>query len=542
MKVTLIQPRYSMKTEELDRCFSGLLELLNSCDPSSDLIILPEYSDVPARVSDPAAFRAAVEKNNALLLKTASETAARCGAYVCVNAAYKTGSGLRNTTHVFDRKGRPAARYFKAHPAPSEIRSDNGGIGLDTSYSYEYREPLIYDMDGIRCAFLTCFDFYFYEMYSRLARENIDIIIGCSLQRSDTHDALDIFGRFVSYQTNAYLVRSSVSLGSDSAVCGCSMVVSPEGAVLLNMKNDVGTASCEIDPKKKYLKPAGFGGAPKAHWEYAESGRRPWLYRPAGSMMLPDDEKLPYPRICAHRGFSTVLPENSLPAFGAAVALGAEEIEFDIYATKDRQLVSMHDATLDRVSDGHGNVWDYTLEELQNISFGCGRKGLEKLRIATFEEILRKFANTVIMNIHVKIWDLEQENDMMDEIAGLIRKFDCEHHVYMMSTSCEYLRRFRRLAPEIRLCKGFLPEYKENHVGIVDDAIACGCEKIQLFTPYYDQETIDKAKKNNILCNFFYTDDPEKAVQLLEMGVDTILTNDYLNVATAVRSWISQQR
>ena len=55
-----------------------------------------------------------------------------------------------------------------------------------------------------------------------------------------------------------------------------------------------------------------------------------------------------YPSLCAHRGFSSVAPENSMPAFGAAVALGAEEIEFDLWSTKDGVLVSCHDETLER--------------------------------------------------------------------------------------------------------------------------------------------------------------------------------------------------
>lgn len=83
-----------------------------------------------------------------------------------------------------------------------------------------------------------------------------------------------------------------------------------------------------------------------------------------------DDNSLPYPRLCAHRGFNSVAPENSMPAFGAVVALGASEIEFDIWATKDRQLVSIHDPTLDRVSNGSGSVWEYTYDELMT-SF-CG--------------------------------------------------------------------------------------------------------------------------------------------------------------------------
>ena len=94
------------------------------------------------------------------------------------------------------------------------------------------------------------------------------------------------------------------------------MIVSPDGRILLNMGNQVGIGTYEFNPHAKYEKPAGFGGKPKPHPEYIEEGRRPWLYRPAGSMMVPGEKWMPYPRICAHRGFSTIAPENSLPAFG----------------------------------------------------------------------------------------------------------------------------------------------------------------------------------------------------------------------------------
>ena len=66
-------------------------------------------------------------------------------------------------------------------------------------------------------------------------------------------------GRFLSYQTNSYLVRASVSLGLDSPVGGSGMVVSPDGSMLVNMKSQVGIATCEINPKEKYYKAAGFG-------------------------------------------------------------------------------------------------------------------------------------------------------------------------------------------------------------------------------------------------------------------------------------------
>ena len=139
--------------------------------------------------------------------------------------------------------------------------------------------------------------------------------------------------------------------------------------------------------------------------------------------VLPD-AKMPYPRVCAHRGFNTVAPENFLPAFGAAVALGAQEIEFDVWSTADGVLVSSHDETLERVSDGGGRIHEKTYEALLRLDFGAKADApFRGLRIPTFEEILRQFARRTVMNIHVKIWDGEQEPDRLEQIAALLDRY-----------------------------------------------------------------------------------------------------------------------
>ena len=115
-----------------------------------------------------------------------------------------------------------------------------------------------------------------------------------------------------------------MSLGEDSGICGCSCIIAPDGTVLVDMKSKIGMATYDIDPKAKYYKAAGFRGAKKSHYEYIEEGRRPWLYRNGGSAIVPFDKYMTFPRLCAHRGFSTVAPENTMPAFGAAIALGAD--------------------------------------------------------------------------------------------------------------------------------------------------------------------------------------------------------------------------
>jgi len=534
MKVCVIQPHYSFDEKDVGTCFDGLVTLLDQCDDSMDLIVLPEYSDAPADVQGKSGFYGAVAKYNAVLLQRAKETAVRCHSLVFVNAGYETAEGIRNTTHVIDREGNVVGRYFKAHPAPSEVRNDAaGGHELDVGYSYELAEPYVVELEGIRFAFLTCYDFYFYENFASIARQNVDVIIGCSLQRTDRHEALSIINRFLCYNTNAYLIRASVSLDESSELCGCSMVVSPSGEELVNMKSRVGLGVCEIDPKEKYYKPAGHMGKLKSHYQYIEEGRRPWLYRNGGASVVLFDDVMKYPRLCAHRGFNSVAPENSMPAFGAAVALGAEEIEFDLWSTKDGVLVSCHDSTLDRVSNGSGKIYEHTYEELLQLDFGVkyGEK-FKGLQISTFEEILQKFAGRVIMNIHVKIWDSNFEDPMIEEIVALIRKYDCEKHIYFMTTNDNIIRRVMAYAPDLKVCVGW--DGNKDPMSMVDRAIALGAYKIQLFKPYFNQETIEKAHAHGILCNVFWADDPEEAQRYLDMGVDTVLTNDYLTVRNAV--------
>lgn len=543
MKACVIQPPYSRDLSFSQEYFDYKLSQLDLCDESIDIIVLPEYSDVPCAT---ATREETLYYHNMYiepLLSKCRETAIRCNSLVFVNALCLVDGKYRNTTYAYNRKGELAGKYYKKHLPPLEI-----DLELGSEYTYEFSEPYVLEIEGLRFGFLTCYDFYFYEAFANIARQNVDIIIGCSLQRSDTHDALEIMCRFLAYNTNAYVIRSSVSFSEDSNICGASMVVSPFGKVLANMQGKFGMATAEFDPKDKYLKPAGFGRADAPHYEYIEWGRKPWQYRPGGSAIVRDDSLMPYPRVCAHRGFNTVAPENSMPAFGAAVALGAEEIEFDLWYTKDGEIVSIHDSNLDRVSDGSGYVYDYTYEELTKFDFGSkfGEK-FSGLKILKFEEILKKFSCHVIMNVHIKTLsdDCDYSEELLQKMIDLIDKYDCRKYVYFMISNDKLIEMSKRLAPDIAVCVGEKSKTILDNLptDIVDRAIRLGCEKVQFFHSGYfgrDQFTkadFDKAHANGIICNVFYADTPENAVRYLKMGADTILTNDYNLISQAVEEY-----
>lgn len=532
MKVCVVQPKYSANSSDAEKLFRWEMDAFDQCDSSLDLIVFPEACDVPALMDTKEKFYNTYPKYNSLLLEKAKTTAKRVCAAVFINLICETETGPRNTTYAINKHGEVVGHYYKQHLTPGETTNR----GLDSEYSFEFSEPTIITIDGIRYGFLTCYDFYFYEAFANLARYNPDIIIGCSHQRSDSHLAVQIFSQNCAYNCNAYVVRSSVSMDEDAQIGGGSMVVAPNGEVLLNMYSRVGMECVDIDPKKKHIKPMGFGNPMGAHHTYIEKGRRPWKYRPAGSAIVKHDALMPYPRVCAHRGFNTIAPENSMPAFGAAVALGAEEIEFDLWVTADGEIVSIHDSSLERVSNGTGKVYEKTYAELLQYDFGVKySKEYVGLKILTFEEILKKFSCHTIMNIHLKTVDNNVlfPEQALEKIVALIHKYDCEKYVYFMSGNDHVLEQLMKIAPHIARCCGGGDAPWE----IVNRAIQYQCCKVQLCKPDFDQAMIDKAHENGIACNVFWSDDEAETKSFLEMGIDTILTNDYVKTSNVVKAF-----
>lgn len=261
---------------------------------------------------------------------------------------------------------------------------------------------------------------------------------------------------------------------------------------------------------------------------------------PSGALHCPDDAQMPYPRICAHRGFHAQLPENTLPALGAAVALGADEIEFDLWKTRDNVPVVLHDSTLERVSDGTGSVREKTYKELLQLDFGSKyHSSLAGLKIVTFEELLQHFACLTVMNIHIKSVDGEYfSRSFMTKIAELLYRYGCAGHAYITGRG-EVMEAALEIAPDIPRCMGAGPD--PETLTVVERAIRYKCSKAQFFTKHFNQELIDLAHQNGIRCNYFYTDDPLRAKELLAMGMDTLLTNNYWQIAR-MRNEFLQER
>ena len=166
MKVCIIQPEYSSDFEKIDYYFEEQLKLIDSCDESMDLIVLPESCDIPCLARTKEQSEEASLKFNGRLLEKAAETARRCNAMVFVNARSNEKGGLRNTTYAFNRSGEIAGKYYKQHLTPGEVSR----LQLDSEYSFEFSEPTVIELEGLRFGLLTCYDFYFYEAFANMLR------------------------------------------------------------------------------------------------------------------------------------------------------------------------------------------------------------------------------------------------------------------------------------------------------------------------------------------------------------------------------------
>ncbi len=509
MKARIVQYRFGPTEADLPANFDWIVSELDACDPSLDIVVLPEGCHDPAPVADPASLLApeARGRNEALLAKCA-ETARRCHAAVFVNARYESPTGPRNSTFAYAPDGSLAGRYDKQNLTPGEHKT------LDDSYTREFNPPTVVEIAGVRYAFLTCYDFYFIEQWAALAHVRPDVIIGCSRQRTDTHEALSFQNRNCAYATGAYLLRASVSMGADSPTGGCSCAIAPDGKVLGAFTNDVGHFDVEFDPHRKFLKKAGYvGNVVSTHPEYVERGRRPCKYRPGGSAIAPFFAELPEKRLCAHRGIhNDTLPENSLPSLGAAVALGASEIEFDLWWTRDNVPVVIHDVDLDRLAGVPGRVLDMTLDELRRVDFGAKYdKAFRRLSIATFEEAMDKLACHAAINLHLKDDGGPWDEDRLASVVRSIDAHDARRHLYFMTSQRALHAQLARLAPDIPRCMGS----GNRDIDIVDAALACGCSMVQLFkgcpTGDATPERIRRAHGAGLRVNLFWSDNPEEA-------------------------------
>ena len=157
--------------------------------------------------------------------------------------------------------------------------------------------------------------------------------------------------------------------------------------------------------------------------------------------------------IWAHRGCSQIYPENTLTAFRKAAEIdGLTGIELDIQLTKDGHLVVFHDETVDRTTDGCGELRQYTLSELKKLRIDAGGGKQEKIPAMeeVFDMLQGKMKQGLKMNIELKNSVFPYEG-MEQKIIDMVHQYGLQNNVIYSSFSALSLERIRQLDSETEI-------------------------------------------------------------------------------------------
>ena len=223
-------------------------------------------------------------------------------------------------------------------------------------------------------------------------------------------------------------------------------------------------------------------------------------------------------KFCAHRGVSAHMPENTLPAFAAALALGADEIEFDVRLSADGQLVVSHDGTLERISDGGGKLKNHTWDQLKQLNIGI-KQGWQ-VGFCTAEQVFALLANRITFNIHLK--EHGEDGYLIRRLCELVEKYQAEDSVYFAGSPGE-LEWMERIAPHIPRVAIQLPK---DTVGILEMSKTYHCAGVQFWSGMFDGELVRQVHEAGMFCNVYHGETHEEYDQYFNMGIDTILTNN----------------
>lgn len=229
--------------------------------------------------------------------------------------------------------------------------------------------------------------------------------------------------------------------------------------------------------------------------------------------------------LVAHRGGSGLAPENTLEAFIEAVELwGADMLELDVRLTRDGQVVVVHDATVDRTTDGRGAVAELTLAQLQQLDAGArfvdpeGRRSRagQGIRMPLFREVLRRLPHTRL-NVEAKC---------VEVAAPLRREIEAHGATHRVLIAAEH-ERARRPARGYRGPWGTSREQMIRFVLLGRTPrsdilqIPPRASGLDLVSP----RRIAAAHRRNLPVHVWTIDDPDEMRRLLALGVDGIQTD-----------------
>ncbi len=235
--------------------------------------------------------------------------------------------------------------------------------------------------------------------------------------------------------------------------------------------------------------------------------------------------------VIGHRGLPSVAPENSIEGSALAYEAGADIVENDVYLTKDGVVVIMHDDTVDRTTNGTGNIESMTYEQVKALTLNAAG-GLTDCKIPTLEEYFQAFGS---LDKQLFIEIKTTNANVIEPMAKLIEEYNMSSKICFISFDTAQLARIQARLPEVStgyLCSGLTTE--SNAIESVRSAVCA----VQTYSSTFNQSSSGISKEFMTELNhrgvtywpWTYTDTTSFATHYL-WGINGFTTN-YANCVT----------
>lgn len=240
------------------------------------------------------------------------------------------------------------------------------------------------------------------------------------------------------------------------------------------------------------------------------------------------------PRLFGHRGAAGVAPENTLPSFRRALADGVDVFELDVHATRDGEVVVLHDPTLERTTDGVGRVAALSFAELVQLDAGHGFspdggktfpfRG-QGIRVPRLTELIREFPE-IPLNIEIK----SEGDAVVTAVVRIVRA--ARARIVLAAEHDSIMQAIRAAAPEIPTSLATLEV--ADFIGALqagtEPMIPDGAVALQIPPRYGDTTLVDAASvaaahRLGAEIHVWTINDPAEARRLLDLGCDGIMTD-----------------
>ena len=233
----------------------------------------------------------------------------------------------------------------------------------------------------------------------------------------------------------------------------------------------------------------------------------------------------------AHRGASSIAPENTLAAFRKAIEFGADGFELDVQLTKDTKLVVFHDEQLVRTTNGKGFIKDFTLADLKELDTGKWfNDNFIGEKIITLDELFSEFQGLdLTYNIELKSGIILYPG-IEEAVIKLVERRKLVDNIIISSFNHYSIITCRQTNPEIKTGIIYLAGLYQPW----EYAKTIGCYSVHPLYYNIKPEIVVGLKENDFAIFAWTVNDPNGMVACIRSGIDAIITDKPQDLARII--------